>query len=465
MFLIDKKIISDFFDSDGRELYRICEDTVKEFRMSEFLKSGVLVGFSGGADSILLLSFLLEYRRRNSLDFSILLVHVNHGIRGDEAKRDEDFCIKAAEMLQIPIEVLNFSVPNIAKEEHIGVEEAARNVRYSAFNEIIQGRNDIGAISVAHNMSDNAETVILNILRGSGSRGACGIPPVRDNIIRPLIRISKPDIISALNSFGIPYVVDSTNFSTDYTRNYIRAEIIPRLSRISDAPDLMISRFADNLRSDSEFIDFSACKLIAENNTVSAKALYESHYSVYVRALSLLAERAGCRISSKIAEDIHELLSKDNFSYSLIGGELHCERGVCRVCVSSCGNCDFFYRINEGMNHPSSEYDVIISREFINENYSNIYKSAIQVNLSSAIIDGELYLRPKKDGDTIYYGGMTHKLKKLFNDRKIPLSERRRLPILCDNRGVLWVPGFGVRDDAVEKEERVDLFVLLGYLS
>ena len=94
--------------------------------------------------------------------------------------------------------------------------------------------------------------------------------------------------------------------------------------------------------------------------------------------------------------------------------------------------------------------------------FLNVYKKSIQVNLSSAIINGRIYFRPKKDGDVIYYGGMTRKLKKLFNDRKVPPSIQKKYPVLCDYSGVLWVPGFGVRDDGIPRENRKDLFVFLG---
>ena len=109
--------------------------------------------------------------------------------------------------------------------------------------------------------------------------------------------------------------------------------------------------------------------------------------------------------------------------------------------------------------------DFVISNEKVDKSYLNIYKISIQANLSSAIISGSLYLRPKKDGDTVYYGGMTHKLKKLFCDSKIPPSKRSLIPILCDDKGVVWVPGFGVRDDGVKDEDKKDVFVLLGIKS
>ena len=138
-----------------------------------------------------------------------------------------------------------------------------------------------------------------------------------------------------------------------------------------------------------------------------------------------------------------------------------CERGICRV-----GEIpeapDYKITVDIGLTTIDEvNSDFIISKEKLSDSFLNVYKKSIQADLSSAIIEGSLYVRPKVDGDTVYYGGMTHKLKKLFNDKKMPISVRKTLPILCDERGVVWVPGFGVRDDDVPKDERRALYAVL----
>ena len=466
MVQINSKAISDFFSKEGSDIYKKAESTVKELLMTDAINSGVLVGLSGGADSVMLLCFLIEYKRRNNLGFNISAVHINHGIRGEEADRDESFCQDFCNMLGIEFHLRRYNVPFLANSSKSGLEETARFVRYSAFSSIIQGREDLNTIAVAHNMSDNAETVLFNILRGSGARGASGINPRRDNIIRPLIRISKKEIDSALSNTNIPFVTDSTNLSDEYTRNYIRHEIIPRLSSITTDPERSIARFSENMRSDDDFI-YSIAKNFLAKDIVRNSDLKELHYSVFIRVLSLMAEKQKGSISSKIARDIFLLLEKDNFSYSLIGEAVFiCERGECRVASNIGSIINFCFEVKDGITDLSPlNADFLICKEKFDKSYSNIYKISIQANLSSAIIDGGLYLRPKKDGDTVYYGGMTHKLKKLFCDSKIPHSKRSLIPILCDNRGVVWVPGFGVRDDGVKLEEKQDVFVLLGIKS
>lgn len=460
---IDIRLLEDFFSSSGSKIYDMAEKTVAELDMRRYLESGVLVGLSGGADSVCLLCFLIEYRRRHADSFTIACAHINHGIRGAEADADEEFCKRLCDSLGIELICRGYDVPSLARSSGQSLEEAARQVRYIAFEHIIQGRDDIGCVATAHNLSDNAETVIFNVLRGSGARGASGIRPVRDNIIRPLIRVSKDEIVKATSEFGLPFVVDSTNLSDEYTRNYIRHSVIPGLKRISSDPEKMLCRFADNMRSDDDFISRVAEEFLAGRKVVTNRDLAELHNSVYVRVLASMAESKRASVSYRIASDIRSLLSKDNFSYSLIGGaSFVCERGECRVSRDTHEGTDFCFGVIKGITDLAPMNAIcVISDEKNDKTYSNVYKISIQANISSAIINGGLYLRPKKDGDTVFYGGMTHKVKKLFSDAKIPASKRKLIPLLCDDSGVIWVPGFGVRDDGIPMEKREDLYVTL----
>lgn len=460
---IDVGFVEKFFSTSGSKIYDIAEKTVSELSMQKYIESGVLVGLSGGADSVLLLCFLIEYKRRRAGDFTIACAHINHCIRGEEADRDEAFCKQLCEALGVELITKGYHVPSLARSSGQSIEEAARTVRYIAFEHIIQGRNDISTIATAHNLSDSAETVIFNILRGSGARGASGIRPIRDNIIRPLIRVSKVDILDAASSCGIPFVVDSTNLSDEYSRNYIRHKVIPGLKSISSDPEKMLSRFADNMRCDDDFITGVADAFLKEHPVITNRDLSSLHYSVYIRVLSAMTMCKKSSVSYRIAADIHALLDKDNFSYSLIGGSSFvCERGVCRISRDTTEGADFCFGVSEGVTDLAPMNAVcILSKDKCDKTYSNVYKISIQANISSAIINGGLYLRPKKDGDTVFYGGMTHKVKKLFSDAKIPVSKRRLIPLLCDDSGVVWVPGFGTRDDGIANENRENLYVTL----
>lgn len=461
------KIHNLFLSEKGKNIYESACSVIADENMFPLLHEGVLVGLSGGADSVMLLSFLIEYKKQKALSFPIAAVHVNHCIRGEEAERDEFFCKKLCEELEVELFVEKIDVPSLAKTSGKGLEEAAREARYSVFEDIIQGRNDISAIAVAHNRSDNAETVLFNILRGSGAKGASGIRPVRDNILRPLIRVAKADILAALDIAEISYVTDSTNQSSEYTRNYLRNEVIPALQRITPEPEKMLSRFADNMRSDDDFITLQAKDFLRGRKEIKNCELRALHYSLFVRVLGEMASFANAGISSQIASDIYKILDKDNFNYSLIGeASFSCERGICKITRNDDEKPDYLFKLENGTNSLSEFHsDFLLVKEKVEKTYLNIYKISIQANLSSAIISGSLHLRPKKDGDTVFYSGMTHKLKKLFSDRKIPPSKRALIPILCDDKGVVWVPGFGVRDDGVPPEKRRDLYAVIGILS
>ncbi len=460
---IDPGKIQHFFANHGKKIYDNAYTTVKSCLMDDLIDTGVLLGLSGGADSVMLLLFLLEYRRQTRSKFNILAMHINHQIREGDADRDEEFCRSLCARLNVEFCSERIDIPAIASDKGVGIEEAARTARYNAFAEKISGRNDINCIAVAHNMGDSAETVIFNILRGCGAKGASGIRPVRDNIIRPLIRVAKSDIIAALHGFEIDYVTDITNFSSDYTRNYIRQEIMPAFSKICENPEKMLCRFADNLRKDDDYIEGVATKFLNEFNSPTNRDLLSLDYSVYIRVLSLMAKQKGASISSAIASDIYSNLQKDSFCYSLIGARFVCDRGVCCVCSENEPDFDFCVPVCDGKAHIDVlDADAFVCEKSLNEIYSNVYNFSIQANISSAIIKGRLYFRPKKDGDTVFYGGMTHKLKKLYNDKKISLTDRKKFPVLCDDIGVVWIPGFGARDDRAESKSKSDLFVFIG---
>jgi tRNA(Ile)-lysidine synthase len=427
--------------------------SVKEYRMEEKLCRGVLVGFSGGPDSVLLLHLLKRYSEEQR-PFKIVAAHVHHGIRGEEADRDAAFAEKVCKSLGVAFIIKKADVPAIALENKIGIEEAARNVRYSFFEEIIVGRNDIETIALGHNATDNLETVIFHLMRGCGTGGLAGIPPVRERVIRPLIALSKTEILAALEEAHIPFVFDKSNSDTAYTRNYIRHEILPRLSHISSSPEVSARRVCRNLICDNDYIESSAESAfhIIENGKACARSLFKLHPAVLSRVLFRWGKENGCTLEQTHLQKLCDLIgSKRHFSYDLPSNMLFtCKDGICRF-ISRNELCaeekNFLINVYPEEFRDLSIGSFLITKNGIDNISSNIYNFSIKANLRSAIIKGDLFLRNRREGDCYYYGGMTHKLKKLFNDKKIPLQKRESIPILCDEKGIVWVPGFGVRDD------------------
>ena len=296
-------------------------------------------------------------------------------------------------------------------------------------------------------------------MRGCGSGGLAGIPPVRENIIRPLIGLSKEDIRSALSEKGILYIEDETNLDTAYTRNYIRHEILPKLSRLSASPEVSVRRVCRNLICDNDFLNREADKIysLIKEDGISRDKLAPLHPAIFARVMLKWCEDHRVRLSRQQIDAIGTRIAENTpFSFDLAGD----------LCFFA--DTDICYLKKREKNETGSESfakSLEIDRPLLLtrgaflltrgecENFSpNIYNFSIKVNLASAIIEGELFVRYRRDGDAYYYGGMTHKLKKIFNDRKLPLRERETIPILCDAKGIVWVPGFGVRDDGAHSE-------------
>ena len=180
----------------------------------------VLVGLSGGADSVALLGVLVR------LGYPCIALHCNFHLRGEESDRDEAFACEFAESLEVPFHKIDFDTISYAGEKHLSIEMAARELRYAWFEEM---RERLGgqAIAVAHHRDDNVETVLMNLIRGTGIRGMSGIRPRNGFIVRPLLCVSREDILAWLADQGYAYMVDSTNLSDAYTRNFIRLNVLP----------------------------------------------------------------------------------------------------------------------------------------------------------------------------------------------------------------------------------------------
>ena len=430
--------------------------TCEKFNMLDMLKGGTVVGLSGGADSVLLLIFLCKLSR--DLNFKLKAVHVNHHIRGEEADRDEEFSQQLCNALEIPFKAIHVDVPALAEKTHSGLEECARNVRYTEFERI---RLDSGfsAIAVAHNASDNAETVIFNLARGTGIKGLCGIPKIRERIVRPLIEISKKNIFDALSENGIPFVTDSTNESSDYTRNYIRRDILPRFSRINPEYEKAIGKTGVILLRDEDFLRKAAddaTKNCLKGGAYDASMLKELHPAILSRViLNIITEKSSVAPEQIHVESIMDLIMRGNNFAIDIPGNLRF--------ISQSGRCTVKYKneaeenisftpvfLHEGFNEiPELDMGIFVSHDKNEVFSSNVYKISIQAEIDSAIIKGRIFVRTRNDGDKYRFGGMTHKVKRLFSDKKIPQSERDRIPIICDDDGILYIPGFPLREGGV----------------
>ena len=441
------------------------EKTLKERALLSALSGGVLLALSGGADSALLFYLLAELSEKEG--FRLEAMHVNHGIRNGEAERDEALCRSLCKERGVPFHVAHISVPKLAEEEGKGIEETARKHRYALLE---QKREALGlsVIATAHNADDNLETVLLHLVRGTGLKGLCGIPVKRGSLIRPLLSLSKKEVYAAVKEAAIPYVEDSTNEDTAYTRNYIRKEISPRLERLNPAVCAAFSRMTEEVEKDAACLDALAKEAFDKAYSGSAlgrEALLSLPYSLCYRALLLLHEKQCALAEKPTAEQIELAVLKiqrnECFSLSFPGAfHLIAEKKSVFFAKENAPAFSFGKeKIHLGENCLSNGGILYLFTEKKHSSFENLHKPFIYRTLFSAKIEGELFVRSKEDGDAYRYGGKTRKLKKLFSDASVPPHLRARVPVLCDERGIVWVSGFGVREDnEADKEKQYNAY-------
>lgn len=436
-------------------------------RQNELLTAGmaVIVGLSGGADSVALLHILLSLKAELSLD-QIVAVHVNHGLRGEEAKRDSRFVTDLCQQWGVPLHTFCVDVNAFAKEQKIGLEEAGRILRYRMFEQVSSSFENV-VIATAHTASDNAETVLLHLCRGSGIRGACGIPVKRGRVIRPLIHSTRAEIEDYCASQNLSYVMDSSNLDDTFSRNRIRLQAIPAMQQINPKTEEALCRFSNQAQELYKFMENLAeqaeKKAYLSPNTYSREILLSLPKPVLFFTLQrlmgkceekhlLLAEEAlknggAVSLGSKrfvVSQNTANIVPvRDKvlpFSHTVVLGESYIVG-------------DNAYRISQ---YSKKEYEQKL------KNDKNIFKNAFDYDK----ISGALILRQRLDGDVFHPAGRGcgKTLKKLFNENKV--TARDALPIVCDETGIVLVFGFGsdervkislstVNIAVLEKEEEV----------
>lgn len=433
----------------------------------------VVVAYSGGADSSALLHMMMEYGKRTGAP--IYAAHVNHGIRGKEADRDEQFCKDTARSLGIELFVCHADVPKESEQSGESVETAARRIRYDFFDRIMRER-EIPLLVTAHNADDNLETILHHLVRGSGLGGICGIPPCRacgtGTLVRPILGITREEILAYCERHSLAFVTDSTNTDTEYTRNKLRANVIPALREINPSAVKNAATLANNLRADALCLE-SMTDLFLEGFrdgfSVETEKLCGSPDAIVNRALRrLFSELAeGAVLESSHVEALKRLCER-RIPHSSVRLPHHHE-GVIE---------DGRLILRQVENPPAAEpYRISLATEEVlisqtnckivigpSQNGKNVYKNSILLSLDSATIKGTLIARSREAGDRIRMGGMHKSLKKLMCDKKIPLSLRARLPVICDENGILAVPMIGVRDGVVCSPEDARACCLHFYL-
>ena len=413
------------------------KEQIQQYIIQHQLLSGekpVVVGISGGADSVALLHILV------SLGYKCIAAHCNFNLRGDESSRDEQFTTDFTQRLQVPLCKISFETNKYAQENRLSVEMAARELRYRWFEELLN-TYDADAVAVAHHRDDSVETLLINLTRGSGLTGLTGIKPKNGNVVRPLLCVSREDIYAYIENNGLEYVTDSSNSSDIYTRNFIRLKVIPLLEEINPSVKASLARTANHLYDASLIYNHSieeARKVITQNNRLSISALL----SFPAPATILYEMLKPYGFSRTVCESIFTVLDKDSgkIFYSSTHRLLK-DRSDLLIDVLS-GEDNRAYLIN--LEDDNVDLPVELKPEIvvIKESYQ-IEKDKKFAYFDFDKLSFPLVLRHWQEGDWFVPFGMKGKKKisDYFSDKKFSLFDKEKTWLLCSGQDVIWIVG------------------------
>jgi tRNA(Ile)-lysidine synthase len=455
----------------SRSSPRIERKLNKFLRKEHLLSRGdrLLVAVSGGPDSVALLHLLCDLREELNLHLEV--AHLQHGIRGQEAEDDARFVAELAEKLQLPFHVKEVNLPQVRSMAGKGnLEALARNERYNFFATVARERK-LGKIATAHTRDDQAETVLMWLIRGSGMKGLGGMSPMhRLNItdgnsskqfviIRPLLDVSKADILQFLKEKGLNYRLDGSNQDPSFLRNWIRLELIPQLENRTDAH--LPSRLAQNaelIRDEEQLLDELARHVFKEIRTaerVNRGALLKQSKAMQRRLLRLWIEAVRGHLRGIDFDHIEAVLTliaqgapqsrlpipggwELVRAYDTLRLERH-SRHVKRPVVC------YHYELPAGADLHIQEAGLTIQTQKMSRPFPRLPDHLTEAFFDIASLPVDLTIRNFRRGDRFQPLGMTghKKLKELFIENKIPLSVRANLPLLVLGNEVLWIPGYG----------------------
>lgn len=438
-------------------------------RKNDLLGQGdrVSVGLSGGADSVALLCVLLELE--DELKITVSAVHVNHMLRGAESDSDEEFCRKLCERLKVPFKAARVDVPSYCAENGLSDEEGARILRYRALEELSNG-----LIATAHHSDDNAETVLLNLVRGTSLDGLCGIPVKRGNIVRPLLSCTRCEIEEYLAKRGQPYCTDSTNELDIASRNKLRHGVIPILKEINPAFLKANERMTLSLREDREYLDNISDALY--DSAVFGHLIDRAKYTEAARPLRMRVMRKFLR-KYKIPVDSDKLRACDELLSCGEGSRTLAPKIIFTIDEDK---AEIVFKESEA--EPFSALTVL-PRETGEEVIVKAGAKTLSIRRISGkeiklfvnyrrkqfknVIDCDkilksVVLRSRREGDSIRLCGRkcSKTVKKLLNEAKIPPDERNSIIAMQSGNKLVWLEGFGVSEFAAADKKTVNAVLL-----
>lgn len=424
-------------------MYQKVKAYVKKWHMLQ-KEDSVIAGISGGTDSVCLLFMLLKLQKE--LGFALMAVHVNHGIRGAEAERDEAYVKRLCRQWNVRLKVYRENVPEYAKEHGMTEEEAGRDIRRTCFCKVLKEWGGT-KIALAHHENDNVETLLWNLCRGTGIRGLGGIAPVNDVWIRPLLCVKRREIESYLKKRGISYCTDTTNADRRYMRNRIRMDVIPYLEDCVNTESVShMGKTMERMYELEQYIleEVGQYKESCTGWKNGRRIIRQTEYTKIPKALrdnvlhEILCETAGRR---KDIEEVHVQMLRDLFTKQ-VGKRIDLPYGV--TAIRTYEGVRFEKNIPEA-SYAGDENELFSIRVFDREPGNVTFPEKIYTKwFDYDIIKNTVKIRHRIAGDSIVinrYGGRK-KLKQYFTDQKVPQEDRDKIWIAADGDEVLWIVGY-----------------------
>lgn len=417
-----------------REMYNTVYDSIN-------VGDKLLLGISGGADSMVLLDIIRRVKEEKN--FSFFVVHVEHGIRGEESKNDARFVQEYCKQFNIDCKVEYKDIPKLAKKYKQTIEQCARNERYNIFNSLLPKE---GKLVLAHHMGDQAETVLMHIFRGSGIEGATGIAS-NNKILRPLLNFSKSQILEYAKLNNIRFVEDSTNNDTNYTRNFIRNEILPKLEEFYPKVTENLCKFAFFCRQAQDFIESSIKKEWIQqikNGAVVSGEVFGCHPVQINKIIKIAYNLCGewADLESK-----HIDIIKNFYVNCKSGATLNLPHGI--LCEKRKDKLYFVKNVKtDNFNLPFSIGKFEYQGSIITSTKVNKMQGKGQF-LDLDKLPNTCVWRTRLPNDTFAkLGSGSKKLNDYFTDKKIPKPLRDNVLLLADGNKILLVLGYDISDNA-----------------
>ena len=420
-------------------------NTIEEHDMF-FDCENIIVGLSGGADSVSLLFLLREIISQKEEKINIIAAHINHMLRGEDSLGDEKYVSDLCDRLKVKLEIKQCNVSELAQSRKISVEMAGREVRYEFFKEL-SDKFEKCKVAVAHNMDDRVETVLFNVIRGTGISGLKGIPYTRDNVIRPLLDLSKEEIRKYCREMGEEIREDKSNFSNEYTRNKIRLDLIPYIDEKFDV-DITekIIRLSKNAETDDDFILQSAVesmkKCVCEDKIVVSE-FAKNHIALKIKILQLFC---GGKLEKKHIEKLILFVegAQSGKYFELTGNSImKKEYGSVYLAKKKKEDSLCFEYPAMGVFYIEpigAKVSCFVSEC---EKIGNFCNSSFNQTFDYDKINNSAVIRNRRDGDVFfpYKGKGSKKLKDFFIDSKMPVFQRNRQILLASGNEIVWIVG------------------------